>query len=63
MQKNHLLPSSIELTNKLKKYVKAACQKYQLELEQQQKNPKQDERNQQLEILIYTLLLDHLKLA
>ena len=51
MQKNKLLPSTIELTNKLIRSVKAAHQRDELDLEQQKKNAKQDESNQQLEIL------------
>ena len=51
MQKNKLLSSIIELTNKLIRSVKAAHQRDQFDLEQQKKNAKQDESNQQLEIL------------
>ena len=51
MQKNNLLPSTIELTNKLIRSVKTARQRYQLDPEQQKKNAKHDEGNQHLEIL------------
>ena len=51
MQKNSLLPSTIELTNKLIKSVKCAHQRYHFDLEEQRKKAKSDLRNQQLEIL------------
>ena len=41
MQKNNLLPSTIELTNKLIRSVNVACKQYQLDLEQKKKNAKQ----------------------
>ena len=41
MQKNNLLPSTIELTNKLIRSVNVVCQQYQLDLEQKKKNAKQ----------------------
>ena len=48
MQKNSLLPSTIELTNKLIKSVKCAHQRYHIDLEQQKKRAKSDACNQQL---------------
>ena len=48
MQKNNLLPSTIELTKKLIRSVKTGRQ---LDPEQQKKNAKHDEGNQHLEIL------------
>ena len=51
IQKNSLLPSTIELTNKLIKSVKCARQRHHFDLEEQRKKAKSDLRNQQLEIL------------
>ena len=51
MQKNSLLPSTIELTNKFLKSVKCARQLYHFDLEEQRKKAKSDLRNHQLEIL------------
>ena len=51
MQKNILLPSTIELTNKFIKSVKCARQRHHFDLEEQRKKAKSDLRNQQLEIL------------
>ena len=51
MQKNSLLPSTIELTNKFIKSVKCTCQRYHIHLEQQRKKAKSDARNQQLQVL------------
>ena len=51
MQKNSLLPSTIELTNKLIKSVKCAHQRYHIDLEQQKKRAKSDACNEQLQIL------------
>ena len=48
---NSLLTSTIKITNKLKRFVKAARERYKLDREQQKKSVKQDERNQQLTIL------------
>ena len=51
MQKNSLLPSTIEIINKLRRSVKAAHQRYEFDREQQKKSVKQDELNQQFTIL------------
>ena len=51
MQKNSLLPSTTELTNKFIKCVKCACQCYHIDLGQQKKKAKLDACNQQLYIL------------
>ena len=51
MQKNNVSPSTIEITRKLARFVKAARQKYHLDLEEQKKNAKKNECNQQLKIL------------
>ena len=51
MQKNNVSPSTIEITRKLARSVKAACQKYHLDLEEQKKNAKKNECNEQLKIL------------
>ena len=51
MQKNSSLLSTIEITNKLIRSVKAAHQWYELDHEQQKNSAKQDERNQQLTVL------------
>ena len=48
MQKNKLLPSTIELTIKLIKSVKCARQRYHIDLEQQKKKANSDACNQQL---------------
>ena len=45
MQKNSLLPSIIELTNKFIKSVKCVCQCYHFDLEEQRKKAKSDLRN------------------
>ena len=49
IQKNSLL-SSIEITNKLIRSAKAACQRNELDREQEKNGVKQDEYNQQLTI-------------
>ena len=51
MQKNGLLPSAIKITNKLKRSVKTARQRYELNREQHKKSAKQHEHRQQLTIL------------
>ena len=48
MQKNKLLPSTIELTIKLINSVKCAHQRYHIDLEQQKKKANSDACNQQL---------------
>ena len=51
MQKKKQKPSTIEITPKLVKSVRSARQRYKSYLEEQKKNTKQNERNQQLDIL------------
>ena len=51
MQKNCLVKSSIELTNKCIKSVNCGHQRYHIDFEQQKKKAKSDACNQQLEIL------------
>ena len=51
MQKNSLLPSTIKITKKLIRSVKAARERCQLDLAQQKKSAKQDKHNQQLTVL------------
>ena len=51
MQKNCLVKSSIELTNKCIKSVNCGPQRYHIDFEQQKKKAKSDACNQQLEIL------------
>ena len=51
MQKNNVSLSTIEITRKLARSVKAARQKYHLDLEEQKKNAKKNECNEQLKIL------------
>ena len=51
MQKNNVSSSTIEITRKLARSVKAARQKYHLDLEEQKKNAKKNECNEQLKIL------------
>ena len=48
IQKNSLLPSTSELTNKFIRSVKCACQHYHIDLEQQKKKAKSDACNEQL---------------
>lgn len=50
IQKNSLLSSTIEITNKLIRSAKAASQRNELDHEQEKKGVKQDEYNQQLSI-------------
>ena len=51
MQKNNVSPSTIKITRKLARSVKAARQKYHLDREEQKKNAKKNECNEQLKIL------------
>ena len=51
VQKNNVSPSTIEITRKLVRAVKAARQKYHLDLEEQKKNGKKNKCNEQLKIL------------
>ena len=51
MQKNSSLPSTIKITKKLIRSVKAACKQCELDLAQQKKSAKQDKHNQQLTVL------------
>ena len=51
MQKNSSLPSTIKITKKLIRSVKAAREQCQLDLAQQKKSAKQDKHNQQLTVL------------
>ena len=51
MQKNSSLPSTIKITKKLMRSVKAARERCQLDLAQQKKSAKQDKHNQQLTVL------------
>ena len=51
MQKNNVSPSTIEITRKLARSVKAARQMYHLDLEEHKKNAKKNECNEQLKIL------------
>ena len=48
LQKNSLLPSTIELTNRFIKSVKCARQRYHIYLERQKKKKNSDVCNQQL---------------
>ena len=50
IQKNSLLSSTIEITNKLIRSAKTACQRNELDREQEKNGVKQDEYNQQLTI-------------
>ena len=51
MQKNSSLPSTIKITKKLIRSVKAARKRCKLDLAQQKKSAKQDKHNQQLTVL------------
>ena len=51
MQKNSSLPSTIKITKKLIRSVKAARKRCELDLAQQKKSAKQDKHNQQLTVL------------